>query len=534
MSEERVAPPTIAGLRYVRQLGEGGQAIVHEYEQALPRRRVAVKVLKDAVGSPDLRATFLHEAHVMAQLEHPFIVPVYAAGVTDDGRPYLVMQRFADESLLTASSRHRLSVPDVLRIGVQVGGAVATAHAAGILHRDIKPQNILINDRGTPALSDFGISSRITLASPSPSYSLPWAPPEALHPAGVLTVVSDVYSLGATVWHLLAGHSPFVAPDSAPDLAGLADRVQHMPAPPTGRPDVPPSLEALLSSAMAKDPARRPPTVFHFVEGLRAVERELGLPPTEPFMPAIPIGVAQLEPTATRAGLAADATLVQNAGRTTPMPPASPIPTPVLPGSATRYPTPRNRTLLVVGLVAAAGLACGVGAAALVMTRPPTGMTEVSTPTPHPLALAPSASTAPAPQATATSAPQATATSAPPANVSPPTVVVVAGPTKTVTQAPQYPTVKVPAGSKECYRDPSGGPYAAVGTANSTTSCPFAVNVREEYLAAGMWGRPGVIYAYSPTTKKEYEMTCSGSQPVLCTGGVAGRVLIYGGVLVAG
>ncbi len=94
-----------------------------------------------------------------------------------------------------------------------------------------------------------------------------------------------------------------------------------------------------------------------------------------------------------------------------------------------------------------------------------------------------------------------------------------------------YPDVYVPRGSKECSRSGSG-PYAAAGTANPTTSCPFAINVRDAYLNSGLNGSSGQVVAYSPVTKITYTMDCSGDQPVLCTGGVRGRVVIYGGRLV--
>lgn len=108
-----------------------------------------------------------------------------------------------------------------------------------------------------------------------------------------------------------------------------------------------------------------------------------------------------------------------------------------------------------------------------------------------------------------------------------------ATPAPTVSQGSTYPDVQVPAGAKECARVGTGA-FDAVGTANASTSCPFAVNVRDAYIAAGLNGTPGHVTAHSPATNLDYDMTCSGTQPVLCTGGVAARVVIYGGRLVAG
>lgn len=104
-------------------------------------------------------------------------------------------------------------------------------------------------------------------------------------------------------------------------------------------------------------------------------------------------------------------------------------------------------------------------------------------------------------------------------------------PSPAIASTQSYPLVTVPSGSKECQRTGTG-PFAAAGTANETTSCPFAINVREAYLAAGLNGTAGQIRAYSPTTKLWYDLECAGAQPALCTGGRAGRVIIYGGRLV--
>lgn len=282
MSE--VAWPTIPGLEFVRLLGEGGQAHVFQYSQQMPWRQVAVKVLKDPLPTAEMRDQFLSEANLMASLEHPYIVSVYAAGETGDGRPYLVMQYYPHASLAERLRSSRLRVEEVLRIGIQIGSAVETAHQAGILHRDIKPHNILTNQYGAPGLSDFGIASHVGTAGSVTSFSAPWAPPEVLADDGRASVASDVYSLGATLWHLLVGHSPFADPADV-SLGALMRRIIESPVPVTGRPDVPRSLDALLQVSMAKEPDWRPPTAYDLVRSLQGVERELVFSATEAVMP---------------------------------------------------------------------------------------------------------------------------------------------------------------------------------------------------------------------------------------------------------
>jgi hypothetical protein len=174
------------------------------------------------------------------------------------------------------ASEERLAVADVLRIGIQISDAVETAHRAGILHRDIKPANILTGQFGATGLADFGLAATKGAedTEESAGMSVPWAPPEVVFAAADADERSDVYSLGATVWHLLAGRSPFAVPGGDNSQWALMRRIQETPPPRTGRPDVPDSLDRLLQQAMAKDPTRRPQTALAFARALQGVEQE--------------------------------------------------------------------------------------------------------------------------------------------------------------------------------------------------------------------------------------------------------------------
>lgn len=287
------APPQIPGLVYVQPLGSGGYADVYLYEQQSPRMPVAVKVLKAGSLSDRVRAEFLAEADTMAQLgDHPYIVQVFRAGTSADGRPYLVMKYYPPPNLAQRSRTERFAVGDVLRIGIQLASAVETAHQAAIIHRDIKPANVLVSAYGAPGLTDFGIAGRGLRTHADAAIhgvsgreevgvSVPWSPPEVVYAESDGDARSDVYSLAATLWQLLAGRSPFEVPGQDNTAYALMPRIRTMPVPTTGRPDVPPSVERVLANAMAKDPAHRPASAMAFALELQAVEQELHLPRTQ-------------------------------------------------------------------------------------------------------------------------------------------------------------------------------------------------------------------------------------------------------------
>ena len=287
------SPPQIPGLVYVQPLGSGGYADVYLYEQQSPRMPVAVKVLKAGSLTDRLKAEFFAEADTMAELgDHPYIVQVFRAGAATDGRPYLVMKYYPPPNLAQRSRTERFPVADVLRIGIQLASAVETAHQANVIHRDIKPANVLVSAYGAPGLTDFGIAGRGLRTHADAALhgvsgreeigvSVPWSPPEVIYAESDGDARSDVYSLAATLWQLLAGRSPFEVPGQDNTAYALMPRIRTQPVPATGRPDVPPAVERVLATAMAKDPGHRPPTAMAFALELQAVEQELRLPRTQ-------------------------------------------------------------------------------------------------------------------------------------------------------------------------------------------------------------------------------------------------------------
>jgi len=275
-----VTPPDLPGFTFVQHLGSGGFADVLLYEQDWPRQRVAVKVVRPGIAmSPKEKALFRSEADSMARLaDHPYIVSVLTAGETADGLPYLVMRYCPPPDLGARVRATPLSVADALATGVKLASAVETAHRSGILHRDIKPSNVLITTYNEPALTDFGIAGRIHEEEPEGEVrmSYPWAPPELIDGRSRGTVASDVYSLGATIWNLLVGWSPFVLPHGDNSDHALATRILHTPPSRTGRADVPEALDHLLIQCLAKEGAHRPATALEVARALQRIEAGLG------------------------------------------------------------------------------------------------------------------------------------------------------------------------------------------------------------------------------------------------------------------
>jgi tRNA A-37 threonylcarbamoyl transferase component Bud32 len=275
-------PPVLPGFSYVHILGSGGFADVFLYEQNMPRRQVAVKVMLSEVVNDQVRQMFQAEANLMAQLSaHPSILTVYEASVSSDGRPYLVME-LCSSSLSERYRRERIPVPEVLRIAVKIGSAIETAHRAGVLHRDIKPSNILMTAYGHPVLSDFGIASTLTTQREEDSVglSIPWSAPEVLLDETSGTIGSEVWALAATVYSLLAGRSPFEDPNGSNSSSDLMARIARAKPQPIGRTDLPASLESLLRRAMSRRPENRPGSVIELVRELQTIEAELGVPQT--------------------------------------------------------------------------------------------------------------------------------------------------------------------------------------------------------------------------------------------------------------
>lgn len=287
------ASPVLPGYTAVHPLGTGGFADVFLYEQSVPRRRIAVKVLLVDAVSGDLRAAFLQETNTMAHLaSHPNVLTMYEAGIAADGRPYLVTEycpggygrRFREE---------KISVSEALQVGLGVGAALHTAHVAGVLHRDVKPANVLITEFDRPVLADFGIAATLHRAvgqelpasdesSAEVGLSIPWAPPEALQGQSTGSIAGEIYSFGATLYALLTGRSPYETPEGPNDRMTLARRIMGRAKPlPIDREDAPQALTDLIHDCLNALPANRPADMLTVLHRLQLAETELGLRPSQ-------------------------------------------------------------------------------------------------------------------------------------------------------------------------------------------------------------------------------------------------------------
>ena len=271
----------LGGYRLIRRLGEGGMGVVYMAEQAQLGRLVALKVLRpELAASPTSIERFAREARAIARLQHPNIVTVHSFG-EDGGVRFFTMDLLPGENLDTLLARQLrergapLAVAEVSRIGIQIAEALACAHAAGILHRDVKPANIRVLPDGRAMLLDFGLARDLRASDPtitrdfagSPAYAAPEqiAPSRGVSPDGRV----DVYALAATLYECLVGRPPF----GGETVEQVLHQVVHVdpPAPRRLRGDLPRDLEIVLLHGLEKEAARRYPNAASFAADLRAI-----------------------------------------------------------------------------------------------------------------------------------------------------------------------------------------------------------------------------------------------------------------------
>lgn len=271
-----------AGFGAAEVVGRGGFGVVYRCTQSELDRTVAVKVLTTDLDDVNL-ARFFREQRAMGRLTgHPNIVNVLQVGVTERGRPYLVMPYCAQGSLEARIRRHGpLDSADILRLGVKMAGALDSAHLFGIVHRDIKPANILLTDYGEPALTDFGIShvsGGFQTATGTVAGSPAFTAPEVLG-GDKPSAASDVYGLGATLFCALTGHAAFERLSGEQVVAQFL-RVTTQPIPDLRESGVDDDISELVERTMSRDPEQRP-TAAALGEEFRHVQRNHNLPVDE-------------------------------------------------------------------------------------------------------------------------------------------------------------------------------------------------------------------------------------------------------------
>ncbi len=269
----RVAPSVrdIAGYVGAELIGSGGFGAVYRATDAAHGRDVAIKVLQGSLGEAE-RRRFDRERQTMGRLgAHPYIIPVYESGYTEAGEGYIVMELATGGSLRDRLQDAPIPWDESVKVMAAVADAIQAAHDNGVLHRDIKPDNILIDQFNNPKLSDFGIAAVASnqTATTSTTATLAHAAPELLE-GKPSTPSIDIYALGSTLHALITGRAPFVRQEDNNAAAMIARVINE--APPDLRPyGVPDSVVRIVERALSKNPDHRQTTAAQLASELRSV-----------------------------------------------------------------------------------------------------------------------------------------------------------------------------------------------------------------------------------------------------------------------
>lgn len=369
----------------IEEIGRGGMGAVYRARDMELDRIVALKVLSPyLVGEPHLVQRFMREARLAANLDHPNIVTIYDIG--GEGSYYYFAMKFLDGMTLKEYLRQHGPLPldKILDIIRQLASALDYAHGQNLIHRDVKPGNVMVANDGTVCLTDFGLAKvaenlKLT-ASGDTIGTLEYMAPEQAR--GNAEKASDIYSLGVIAYEMLAGRLPF----QGNNQATLLYQHLHDPPPPLHQwnPQVPPEIEAAVLKAMAKEPAQRFPTAGEFFQALQEGARR-GLPVVPARQAAAPAPANAAAPAAPAPRRKAWTTLLQEIARRVPPLPAMPG-LPPLPPFVRRWGWP-----LAAGLVLALLLAVGLP----LLLGAPGGAAPPPTATPPPQTARPTVTPAP-------------------------------------------------------------------------------------------------------------------------------------------
>jgi serine/threonine-protein kinase len=282
-------PGDLIADRYELQelVGTGGMSSVFRAHDLQLEREVAIKILHEHYAQdPEYLERFRREARAVARLSHPNIVTVIDRG-DDDGRQYIVFEHVDGENLKELVIRSgRLPVRQALELALHIADGLSFAHEHGLVHRDVKPQNVLLSNEGEVKVTDFGIARSLHVEHGVTQTGTVLGTGEYLAPeqasGKTVSPATDVYSLGIVLWELLAGDVPFTGDNF------VAVALRHVNEPPPSlrerRPDVSPRLDAAVQRALTKDPARRFPSMAAFANELRLCLAEpegVALPPSD-------------------------------------------------------------------------------------------------------------------------------------------------------------------------------------------------------------------------------------------------------------
>ena len=279
----------ILGYRIEALLGRGGMSVVYRAFDPSLNRKVAVKLLAPELSDDErFRARFLRESQLAASIAHPNIVPIYGAGELD-GQLYIAMRYIEGSDLRDLLAREgRLSTERALAIGAEVADALDAAHQRGLVHRDVKPSNVLLDERGHAYLGDFGLTKSVGdprgLTSPGEMIgTVAYVAPEQIR-GDDIDGRADVYSLSCVLYECLTGEVPFRGSD-------LATVYAHLEEPPPlvtdGRDELPQAIDAVVAKGLVKTPAGRYPSCGELIEAARRALGADGLPTRRSRLPAV-------------------------------------------------------------------------------------------------------------------------------------------------------------------------------------------------------------------------------------------------------
>ncbi|GAA3022628.1 hypothetical protein GCM10010528_00930 [Gordonia defluvii] len=453
-------------------LGRGGMGEVYRAVDTKNDRTVALKLLPTALAGDEVYAErFRRESRTAARLGDPHIIPIHDFGEID-GTLYLDM-RVVEGSDLRAAIRGsgKLAPARVVSIAEDVAQALDSAHAAGLVHRDVKPENILLTPGDFAYLVDFGIARAADDAAPHLTQlgtaigSIAYLAPE-IFDGREATAASDVYALAVATYEALTGRVPH--PGATHAAAIKSALLDDLPLPSSIDPSLPLGLDDVLARGLARDPAARYATAGDFAAAARA---------------ALDTGSSWSPTTVTTVSAPAPAPPTSPAYPTAPMYPTGPVyanapgyqtgPTPYQPAQPPRPPA-NSAVPWILGVFALVVLAGAIIALVMLVSGGRGGSSQTSVPGPV-----------------------------------------------TVTRTEAVPTVAdPPPDSTQCDR--------TVGVGTAVTSCQFAAAVRDAYLAAGPKGQARTVTAYSPVTGQSYAMSCLPERGiVVCRGGNDAVVHIY-------
>ncbi|HML22633.1 MAG TPA: serine/threonine-protein kinase, partial [Aggregatilinea sp.] len=276
MSTDPLLARTLGNYEIVGRLGRGGMATVYRAHQLNMQRDVAIKVMSvELASNPQFVSRFEQEAHVIAHLEHPRILPVHDYG-HDGDYFYIVMRLVEGETLFERLQRGQLSLKEAARFTGQIGEALDYAHSRGIIHRDLKPNNVLIDAWDNTYLMDFGLAKLIASSQQLTASGAVLGTPAYMSPeqwrGGEVDARTDVYALGVMLYEMVLGQPPF---DSETPYSLMYKHLNDLPTPPREiMPGLPPAVEACLMKALEKDPPKRYQSAGELARAFRAAVGE--------------------------------------------------------------------------------------------------------------------------------------------------------------------------------------------------------------------------------------------------------------------